>query len=134
VALYLDFNVIGNLAGQKIIINVGNLGQQSTIGNNFIALAESPDHIFVLFGFFLLRTNQQEVENAKHQQQRQNQFQSTAPGFGFLRHRITYKETHFRLTFGFQFFDPGPSPETARIMSLGRASHKMETAYSGLIL
>ena len=57
------FDVIGNFNTEEAFTDIGNLADNAALGDHFVALIQAFDHLFVFLGLFLLRTNQQEVED-----------------------------------------------------------------------
>lgn len=80
-ALHADLNPFGNLKLQLVVINhLGDRADDSTAGDNPVTAPDSRQHFLMLLHFFLLRPNQQKIEDNENQDNRQKGFKSAGPG------------------------------------------------------
>src|SRR4029077_19642198 len=66
-----DFHVGGHLQSRHVIRQRDYLTVNSARGHHFVIFFELLDHFLMVFGFLLLRSNQQKIKNNENQHQRQ---------------------------------------------------------------
>eukprot|EP01022_Parablepharisma_sp_SALTPOND_P017185 TRINITY_DN2694_c0_g2_i1.p1 TRINITY_DN2694_c0_g2~~TRINITY_DN2694_c0_g2_i1.p1 ORF type:complete len:1604 (-),score=291.28 TRINITY_DN2694_c0_g2_i1:31015-35826(-) len=79
VPVYLDGEFLGELHVQQITLHGGNAAVHAPAGDDVVAFFEIGEHGLVLFRLLLLRTDEQEVEDDEHKDERRKGGDGIAP-------------------------------------------------------